>query len=579
MIIYKRFIPVFLTIFILLCPSVTIAMADSESGASSPVDLILHGGEVLTLDEHFTKANALAIAKNRIVKVGSDQEVLALKTAATKVVNLQGATAIPGVNDSHIHALDLGKSFKNIDLVGLSFEQVKAALADRVAAMAPGKPIMGNGWATEALGIELNELNKAQLDHLSPDNPVVFHDMSHHVSWVNSKALEQLGLMGKSIPDGVVVERNTTTGEPTGIVHEAYELIEQYTFKLAKTETKKAIINAVKFLNARGVTSYTEPGLSPEQAAIYEELAAEGKLKARVSIHLTGGRSLETIQHEISKYKGDASNQGTQTGMVTVRGVKLFLDGAPPGMTAATIEDYHCCEGVRGILAFKGRTEEEQRNEMLRSIGWLHDNGYQMGIHATGDRSARIAIKGLANSLQKDDVKSKNTLRHYLIHGDRVKGTDISLMAERNIGLSTNPVISYYAGAGLTQLWGDFHGGRHMASKLFMDKGVWTSFGTDSPVVPADWRKNIEYAVLRKGADGVINGAEYRITARQALVAQTKTAAYQDFQEHEKGMLREGMLADITVLEQNILDIAPDHIRDIQALMTIVDGEIVFNSF
>jgi len=272
--------------------------------------------------------------------------------------------------------------------------------------------------------------------------------------------------------------------------------------------------------------------------------------------------------------------------MLTLRGIKMQIDGAPPGRTALMFDDYTCCPGVRGLLTVEGDTEEQQIDEFNRSIQWLNDEGYQIGIHADGDRGAHLAIDALVRAIQNSPAGSgwksgKNPLRHYLIHGDLVTDDDIAQMARWHIGLSIQPVITYNAGQLLLELWGQERGERHMATGLFLKAGVWTSLSTDSPIVPADWKQNVEYAVLRrnKATPGKINGSvEYGISVKEAIIAHTLTGAYQDFQEDSKGSLEAGKYADLVIIEDDILGIDPARISDTKTLMTLVGGKVAYDS-
>lgn len=555
----------------------------SQGGEGVALDIILHNGHILTVDRDFSTAQALAISGDKLVSVGSNEEITPLKGANTRVIDLKGATVIPGINDSHLHLLELGMTISQIDLRGKGIGEIKDSLAKRVAQSKPGEVIRGEGWTKDSIG---RMPTREDIDSLSPHNPVVFDDMTRHALWVNSKMLELAGITRETEdPVGIRLERDPVSGEPTGVLHEGADLILPHIPVLSDAAKKQAIVDAIEVLNRQGVTSITEPGVKPEDAAIYEQLADEGKLSARVNVHIGGGRSLQQAKKGVAAYAEKSKNRGTTQNLMTLRGVKLFMDGAPPGRTAATFDDYACCPGEKGLLLYQGETEEQQREEVFNSIEWLHREGYQLGVHATGDRSADIAIEGLIRAMEQFPVNpaapKSNALRHYLIHGDMVKDEDIERMAEWNIGLSTQPLITHYAGHVLQELWGPDKGARHMATSLFLKAGVWASISTDGPVVPPDWKQNLEYAVLRESEflPDRVNGPQYRISIEDALIAHTRTPAYQDFQEDVKGTIEPGKFADLVVLDQDILTIDPDRISDIKTLMTIVGGRVVYEDF
>jgi len=545
----------------------------------TPADLILYNGQVITVDKDFSTAQALAITGDKLTAVGGNEDVVALKGTGTRMIDLKGATVLPGINDAHIHLAWWGMSLNEVDLREKNIEEIQASLAQRVAHAQPGEIIRGVGWSEGSIG---RMPTRQDLDAITPENPVVFEEMGHAL-WVNSKMMELAGINRNTTePVGAKFERDPASGELTGVFHEAEQLILPHVPRASDAQKEQAIVHAIRLLNQQGVTSVTEPGLSPEDIAVYEHLADQGSLNVRVSVHLLAGRSLLEAQKAVASYADKPKRSGSSRNLLTLRGVKMFMDGAPPGHTALMFDDYSCCPGERGLLLYQGETEQQQIAEIYSSVAWLHRQGYQLGIHADGDRSASIAIAALVQAMQDypvdpDEIGS-NGLRHYLIHGDLIRDEDIALMAKWHIGLAIQPIITFYAGDLLQDLWGQERGRRHMATGLFIKAGVWTSLSTDAPIVPPDWKQNIEYAVLRenKHSPGKVNGPEYRISVKEGIIAHTSTPAYQDFQENLKGSIEPGKLADLVVVAQDILSIEPHRISDIDTLMTILGGRIVF---
>ena len=494
-----------------------------------PVDLILHNGHIITVDEGFSRAQALAITGNTLIAVGGDEDILALKSGDTRVIDLDGATVLPGINDAHIHLAWWAESRNWVDLRDKTIEQIQASLRERVAQLQPGEVIRGVGWSEASLG---RVPTREDLDPVTPDNPVAFEEMGHAL-WVNSAMLALAGVTDKTEePAGAKFDRDPDTGALAGVFHEADDLILPHIPELSDKEKKQAIVEAIEALNRQGVTSVTEPSAELDTVALYEQLAAEGGVSARVSVHLKAGRSLAETQQNVSDYEDKLRGEGTTRNFVTLRGIKVYMDGAPPGRTALMFEDYDCCPGERGLLVFEGSTVEQQIREINDTIAWLHGQGYQMGLHVDGDRAAHIAITGLIRAMDASAEGSqpaqRNHLRHYLIHGDLVTDGDVALMAERQIGLATQPLITYSAGDLLLELWGQERGERHMATGLFIRAGVPTSISSDAPIVEPDWKQNIEFAVLRetKTSLGKVNGPQYRANVTDAIIAHTRTPAY-----------------------------------------------------
>ena len=549
-----------------------------SAAVSTPADLILHNGNVITVDPGFSRAQAVAISGDTLTAVGDNEKVLQLKGDGTRVIDLDGATVLPGINDAHIHLAWWGLARDQVDLRDKNIEQIQASLRERVAQAQPGEAIQGMGWSEGSLG---RLPTREDLDSIAPDNPVVFKEMGHAL-WINSAMLELTGITDESeAPVGAKFERDPATGALTGVFHEARELILPHIPALSDQEKKLAIVDAIEALNRQGVTSLTEPGADLATVTLYEQLAEAGRLSARVSVHLKAGRSLLAAQQAVADREDKAKNRGYTRNLLTLRGIKLYMDGAPPGRTALMFDDYTCCPGERGLLLFHGETEQQQIQEIYDTIAWIHRQGYQMGIHADGDRSAHIAIAGLIRAMTDDQppaANSPNHLRHYLIHGDLVTDEDTALMAEWQIGLATQPLITFHAGDLLLDLWGQQRGERHMATGLFIRAGVPTSISSDAPIVEPDWKQNIEYAVLRenKHSPGKVNGLDYRTSVKEAIIAHTIAPAYQDFQEEIKGSIEVGKLADLVVIDDDILKVDPQAISDIDTLMTILGGGIVY---
>ncbi|WHS57653.1 amidohydrolase [Pseudomonas sp. G2-4] len=555
----------------------------SESGLaqdSDVADIILHHGVVEVVDDSFSVADAVAIRGNKIVFVGNNAEVMKFSSATTKIIDLKGAIVFPGINDTHLHALPTGEAMQGLVLRDMSLQQIRAALATAVKTSPPGKLIRGIGWEERSLG---RMPTKKDLDDLSPNNPVLLTEMSHHQVLLNTAALKLAGLHENSEDEnGVIFLRMEGSHELSGVVVEGYTLINSKVPQPTLEERKSAIKAAISLINSQGVTSYTEPGLTPDEFKAYQALQRDGELNARATIHLWGGSSLEAAGNMLATLPPglSAKGDGTTEGLLTLRGIKLLLDGVPPAKTAATLDDYACCKGVKGTLTFDGATEGGKAVEIKRTIIGLDKQGYQIAFHSTGDRAARIAVEALISAAQENSTahpgSALNPLRHYMIHADRVSDEDVVKMGKWQIGLSTNPIISFYAAPTVRKIWGDYYGAKHMAIKPFINSGTLVTLGTDSPVVPTDWKAGLQYAVTRVAIDGQPNGPEYAISIDQALAAHTRVAAYQDHQEDTKGTVEVGKVADLAVFDRDFRTVPSEEIGKVKALLTMVDGRIVY---
>ena len=549
------------------------------SQAQSRADMILHNANVLTVNADFDRAEAVAIAGEHILAVGSNDEILKLKGPDTKVVDVEGATVMPGINDAHIHVMPLGFFMTEINLNGMPLEAARQSIKERAAAMPKGEIIRGTGYTEPDFG---RLPTVSDFDDIAPDHPVILIERSHHQIACNTKALELLGVTDdQADADGLTFMRDAD-GKLTGVIQEGYLLVQKTLPPPPLEEQMAAIQRAVGLLNSMGVTSVTEPGLKPEELEPYLRLAESGALNARACVHIWGNEGLDAMRDVLSNMPDTKSpkGKGACTGNLTIRGIKLTLDGAPPALTAATFDEYEGHPGVTGEFVFKGETQEEMLAEIYRTIDGLHQDGYQIAIHATGDRSAFVGIDALSKAITDHplDGTEKNPLRHYMIHGDRVRVQDMHVMAEHDIMLNINPQITHYAGEAVIELWGQEHGERHMALKLFQDAGVKLSIGTDCPVVPPTWMDGLKFAATRQGVSGRYTGKQYAISMQDAVIAHTRDAAYQDHQDDVKGTLEAGKLADIAVFDQSFVDIDPAKVPETRALMTIVGGKVVHDA-
>lgn len=561
-------------------------------------DLALINGKVVTVDEKFSIAQAVAVKEGKIVGVGSNEEVRALSGKSTTILDLKGRTMLPGINDAHIHSVLYG-GMKPPLALDVSYPEVKSirdivkAVEEKVKTAKPGEWIRGFGWDEKYLDECLKDPNlhptKHDLDAVAPDNPVCLSDFSVHTTWQNSKALELASINKDTVsPPGGEVEKDGKTGEPTGILRDlaAIGLVMRVMPPYTRQEKKEAILTAMKELNKKGVTSITDPALGPGGAAYqgglmdaecitaYNDLYNESRLTVRVNfLYLCG----EYGACSFKDFRQTIPDLGIRTGFgnqwLRLAGLKVFADGAPPFKTAWLNEPY--TGGGTGSLALPGKNDDERLKELLNIIEYSHNLGFQLGIHATGDKASDACTDAFikaGNAGQKD-------LRHYIIHGDFISDKYAGKMAENGIGICVQPelksVLSHY----MAELVGEERALRQFPINSLIKAGVHVSASSDAPVTVPDWRKGIESAILRESkADGHVSGPQERITIEDAIRMYTIEGAWQNHQENIKGSIEVGKLADFCALDKDILEIDPHHIKDVKILMTIVDGKVVYDS-
>jgi hypothetical protein len=256
-----------------------------------------------------------------------------------------------------------------------------------------------------------------------------------------------------------------------------------------------------------------------------------------------------------------------------IAGIKLFADGIPPNKTAWMYKEY--ADGSNGKLIFSGQTDEQRCQELRNIVAYAHKLGFQIGVHATGDRAIDACIDSFARAEQEEP----KDLRHYIIHGDFVARESVSRMAKYNIGVSVQPALANAFSSFIAYSVGRESAARLLPLKTLADAGVHVSGGSDAPVIFPDWKQGVQAAILREFVpENAIIGSEQSISREQAIRMYTIEGAWQDHMEHVKGSIEVGKLADFCILDEDILSFEPHRIKDIRTLMTIVGGKTVYDA-
>ena len=570
-------------------------MTLKEGGAA---DSIYVNGKIITVDAKDSVVEALAIKGDKIVAVGSDVDIRELAGTSTEVVDLAGKTVLPGINDSHAHAAMYGSSRPPLTLdLGFpmvkSIADIKEAVRERAAAVKPGEWIRGNGWDYGYLAEYLTDRSRGitrwDLDEVAPHNPVFLVDFSQHRLVANSRALEVAGITRDStIEPGSEIVKDPDTGEPTGMLVElpAQGLLMRAVPPFNREEKRAAIISVLQTMNARGITSLTDPALGPGGAAmqggmlgpesigVYNDLRNEGSLSVRINVLYLfgnyGALSLEDLEESLPTV-GERSVLGDE--WLKAGGVKLFADGIPQTKTAWMHEEYP--DGGNGSLVVPGATEQERHDHLAGMIVFAHRHGFQCGIHAVGDRAIRSCVDGFLKAQEQDSQR----LRHYLIHSDMITESDIDRIAANGIGVSAQSILKWVFSDDIDTVLGIERSERQFPLRSLLDAGVHLSLSSDAPVTAPDWLRGVEAAVLRKSkASGTVRGPRQRITVQEAIRAYTMGSAWLDHMEERKGSLERGKLADFCVLDQDILSIPAEDIHAITNVGTVVGGKVVYDA-
>jgi predicted amidohydrolase YtcJ len=559
--------------------------------SAAPPTLVLTGGQVLTVDGDFTVTEGVAVRGSDIVATGTDATMRALAGPGTRIVELGGRTVLPGINDSHLHgaAYGLTKPPFALDVghpaVG-SIADVAAAVAKAVRAAAPGEWVTGLGWdagyLAECLADPRRFPHSRDLDAVAPDNPVCLTDFSSHMMWVNTAALRRCGIdAAVEPPPGGVIDTDPD-GKPAGILREAAQRLVQAELPSPTVAgRRRAIRSVIRELHARGITSYTEPGLGPGGAGgplgtdswtAYTELLAGGELDARVSVLLLPtpmGGSAADLRKGLAELRHPESPDPRR---LRVIGVKIFADGVPPNRTAWMNEPY--TGGGHGSLCVHGDTPARQVGELREMVGAAHEAGFQLGVHVTGDRGIDAVV---AAFVAADEVSPRRDARHYVIHGDFISADSLTRLAARGYGVNMNPAIKWTISDLMDEVVGPERSAYQWPVRSAVEAGVRVCASSDAPITEPDWRQGVASMMLRESkASGRPSGPEQCVPLADALRAYTATPAWQDFADDFKGTVEPGKVADLCVLDRPLLGLDPHDITGVEVDLTVFDGRVVF---
>ncbi|QKG21440.1 amidohydrolase [Actinomadura verrucosospora] len=555
-------------------------------------DLVLLDGEVLTADAAFRTARAVAITGGTVTAVGTTDAVRALAGPRTEVVDLRGRTALPGINDSHLHGCAFGSTRPPLALdVGFpavrSIAGIQAAVKDAASRLPEGAWIRGNGWDTGYLtecadGRRMPD--RADLDAVAPRHPVYLQDFSGHLTWANTRALDLAGVTADTpVPEGGVVHVDGA-GNPTGLLAEgAQDLVQRHLPAYTRDQIERAIREAVATLQREGITSYTEPGLGPGGKSlfagaagqltldVYADLARAGDLGARVGVLLllTGmGGSAADIAEGLASARVP---KDVDPRILRVLGVKLFADGIPPNKTAWMSEEY--TTGGHGCLCVHGAADALRTRELTEMVRLAHAAGHQLGVHVTGD----LAIDAVVDAFEAAQAEHpRDDPRHYIIHADLVGRRSLRKLAAHGFGANMNPAIKWTIADMLEEMLGHERAAYQYPVRSAIDAGVPVTASSDAPVTYPNWRQGIAAMLLRESkASGRTFGPQERVGLPDAVRAYTANAAWQDFAEDWKGTLEPGKAADVTVLDGTLTAIDPHDLPDTPVAMTVFDGRVV----
>ncbi len=565
----------------LLC-STSLALAAACLPSGPKADFVLRDGKIITLSAERSVAEALAVTGGRITAVGTTAEINNFVGQETRVLDLDGALAVPGFIDSHAHFIDLGFAELQLDLVGTrSASEIARKLKDVAAALpaptASGEEdeaeeddeepevvwIRGHGWDQNDWK-EKEFPTAAILDRVAPERPVYLTRIDMHVGWVNSKAMELAGVDRETPdPEGGEIIRDEE-GNPTGIfIDLAKDLITNSIPDRSDEDRRKAFQAAQDAALRAGITSVHDARVGARDIELYRDAMTRGDLKLRLYVMLDG--SDPDLLERFFSHKPETSP------WLTIRSVKLVADGALGSRGAALLEPYADRPDWRGLTIL---SEEDIYNIADRALS----AGYQLNVHAIGDRANREVLNAFQRAF--DDNATVDDPRFRVEHAQILDELDIRRFAQLGVIASMQGVHATSDMPWVADRIGEERSaeGAYVWQKLLLS-GAKIANGTDAPVENISVLECLYASITRQDKQGKPEEGwfpDQRMSREQALRSYTLDAAYAAFQDQDKGSLEAGKLADITVLSKDILTIQPREILSTDVLYTVIGGEVVY---
>ena len=534
-------------------------------------DLLLLNGRIVTVDDGFGMAEAVAVRDGLIQAVGGTSDLEALRGDETEVVDLGGRMVLPGLIDSHIHVVGTGQLISQINCRTPpmnSIADIVAAVEKEVAEAEPGEWVIGRGWDQVKLSEHRNP-TRWDLDRVAPENPVWLTRTCGHIAVVNSAALE-LGGVSKDTaqpPGGNIVMDEA--GVPTGLLEEgpAMNLVRRHIPPMSFDDAASAIRSASQAFSEAGLTGVIDPGISSMVMRAYQRVADEGKLTVRVNMMLSGWGPDETVDESVERIMDFPVTTGFGDDLLRFLGLKLLIDGGVGGRTALLREPYEGDPENRGILTM---SEEDLQKRV--DAGNLTD--MMVGVHCAGGGAMDIVLNAFEETDRKRPIKGR---RFTLIHAYQPSEANFETCRRLGVVVASQPSFLYYLGDSYHENVGDERSRWLKPHRAWIDNGIMVAAGTDSPVTPYLPFPSLWAAIARRTeVRGTQMGTEQRVTREEAIRMYTINGAYLSFEEDVKGSIEVGKLADMIVIDRDILECPEDEIRDTRVLRTFLGGETVY---
>jgi predicted amidohydrolase YtcJ len=536
-------------------------------------DLALINGKIITVDSEFSLAEAIAVKNGRIQLVGTTKKVKELVGSETKVIDLEGKTVMPGLYDSHLHLVGTGSALEMINCRTppmMSIEDLKKAVAEKVKDAEPGEWILGRGWDQAKLREQRNP-TRYDFDEVAPDNPVVLTRTCGHLLVANGLALE-IGGINKDTPQpvgGKIVKDEN--GEPTGMLEEgpAMNLVRNQIPPENISDFMSQIKTACQAFNEVGITSVIDAGNTENHMIAYQLLKMSGDLTVRTNMMLRAIQDSEPIEDSIKRIENFPMLTGFGDDLLKFQGLKILIDGGIGGRTALLREHYENDPEDYGLLTVPVEN-------LQKLVDAANKRGMLCGIHCAGGKAMDIVLNAFKETNKIKPIKGR---RFYLIHAYQPSEENFKTCRELGIAVASQPSFLYYLGDSYYENVGDKRSKWLKPHRAWIDEGIMVGGGTDSPVTPyypfpCLWTSITRRSELR----GTQMGTKQKITRKEAIKMYTINSAFLSFEENIKGSLEQGKLADMIVIDRDILTCPEDDIKGTKVLTTYLDGKVIYEA-
>lgn len=572
-------------------------------------DAVYYGGPIITMIRDGDQVEALAVRDGRIIATGREAEIMELRGPETALIDLDGRCLMPGFIDPHSHIFTQSVKFATIDLdpypIGdiRTIGDIQAKLRKHMADKSPKPDQWILGWGYDDTAIEEHRHpTRDDLDAVSTEHAIVLVHISSHLMTANSKALELAGISAETPdPEGGVIQRRPGSREPNGVLEEHAMKMMLAKVPPPSPERLLDIFEAgLAYYAAAGITTAQDGATPTPVLELFRQLDAQGRMPIDVVAYPVSmlGADEDTV--------AQIAEDWMEMKRFRVGGIKAVLDGSLQGYTGYLSEPYHVQPGQGEIEGdactsdameqlFLGDEQWEEHDEDEAAPGegyrgypnmtvdqvrrWIRlcdDAGIQLLAHTNGDAATDILIEAIG--AERAD-RPRPDLRTVIIHAQTMREDQLDFAANQGLIPSFFPIhVTYWGDRHRDIFLGPSRAARISPSRSALDRGMKITLHHDAPVAGISMLNVVEAAVTRVTSSGKVLGPEQRITAYEAFRAITKDAAYQYFEEHRKGTLEPGKLADMVLLDADPFAVAPDHIGEIKVLRTIKEGNAIYDA-